>query len=201
MRFGVGGGSRWLRGGASIGRGGMRGGVGVGPFSFTGGPRSKRTAVSNAEVSAPQPVSDTAFAVGVVIVALLLAAAVLYFAAHLVAIVGLLSVLIGAKAKKIFENNTGSSPPLDGFAFLAMRWGAIATLISTLATQTWMWYLHQQRVNAVDEYCHEASALTIVFCYPYTIIFGISIYAWMAFNWSCLVVAVAVASRAGRTRL
>lgn len=201
MRFGIGGGSRWLRGGASIGRGGVRGGVGIGPFSFTGGSRSRRTALRNSEVSAPQPVSDTAFAVGVVIVALLFAAAVLYFAAHLVAILGLLMVLVGAQAKRIFENNTGSSPPLGGFAFLAMRWGAITALTSALATQSWMWYLHQQRVQAVDEYCHQASALTIVFCYPYTIIFGTSIYAWMAFNWSCLVVAVAVAAQAGRTRL
>jgi len=201
MRFGVGGGSRWFRGGASIGRGGVRGGVGIGPFSFIGGTRSKMSAFRNSGTCAPQPVSDTAFAVGVVIVALLITAAILYFAAHLVAMVGLVFVLLGAQVKKTFERNTGSSPPLDSFAFLAMRWGGIATLTSALATQSWMWFLHEQRVQSVDEYCHEASAITIVFCYPYTIIFGTSIYAWMAFNWSCLVLAIVVAVRAGRTHL
>lgn len=37
MRIGLGGGGRVLRGGASVGRGGVRGGVGVGPFSVSGG--------------------------------------------------------------------------------------------------------------------------------------------------------------------
>lgn len=37
MRLGVGGGSRAIRGGASIGRGGARAGVGVGPFHVSGG--------------------------------------------------------------------------------------------------------------------------------------------------------------------
>ena len=37
MRFGVGGGGRIARGGASVGRGGVRGGVGIGPFSVSGG--------------------------------------------------------------------------------------------------------------------------------------------------------------------
>ena len=37
MRFGVGGGSRFARGGLSVGKGGIRGGVGSGPFSISGG--------------------------------------------------------------------------------------------------------------------------------------------------------------------
>ena len=37
MRFGIGGGGRVARGGASVGRGGVRGGVGIGPFSVSGG--------------------------------------------------------------------------------------------------------------------------------------------------------------------
>jgi len=42
MRLGIGGGGRIIRGGASIGRGGVRGGVGVGPFSLSGGTRGRR---------------------------------------------------------------------------------------------------------------------------------------------------------------
>lgn len=42
MRFGIGGGSRIVRGGVSVGRGGVRGGVGVGPFSVSGGSRGGR---------------------------------------------------------------------------------------------------------------------------------------------------------------
>lgn len=42
MRLGVGGGGRIVRGGASVGRGGLRGGVGVGPFSVSGGSRGRR---------------------------------------------------------------------------------------------------------------------------------------------------------------
>ena len=37
MRFGIGGGSRFARGGLSVGKGGIRGGVGSGPFSISGG--------------------------------------------------------------------------------------------------------------------------------------------------------------------
>lgn len=195
MRFGIGGGSRWLRGGASIGRGGVRGGVGIGPFSFTGGSRSRRAARPSPETSTPEPVSDTAFAVGVVLVALLIAAAVTFFAAHLVAVVGLLFVFIGVRIKSSFEKNTGESPPADGFAYVAIRWGWIAALVSAVGTQTWMWYLHDRRVQSVDEFCHEASALTIVFCYPYTMAFGTSIYPWMILNWTSLAVATVLASR------
>jgi len=43
MRFGIGGGNRILRGGASVGRGGVRGGVGVGPFSISGGSRGRKS--------------------------------------------------------------------------------------------------------------------------------------------------------------
>lgn len=198
MRFKIGGGSRWVRGGTSIGRGGLRGGVGIGPFSFTGGTRSKRPALQNSESSTPQPVSDTAFAIGVLLVALLIAALTLYLAAHLVAIFGLFSVIAGAQVKKTFERNTGTSSRPDGFAYLALRWGCIAALTSAVATQSWIWYLHDRRVAAVDEFCHQVSALTIVFCYPYTLIFGTSIYLWMVFNWTCFVLALVVAIRAGR---
>lgn len=37
MRFGVGGGSYWARGGLSLGLGGLRGGIGAGPFRLTTG--------------------------------------------------------------------------------------------------------------------------------------------------------------------
>ena len=43
MRFGIGGGSRWARGGVSFGRGGVRGGVGSGPFSISGGTSRSRS--------------------------------------------------------------------------------------------------------------------------------------------------------------
>lgn len=47
MRIGLGGGGRILRGGASVGRGGIRGGVGVGPFSISGGGSSRRRSGSS----------------------------------------------------------------------------------------------------------------------------------------------------------
>jgi len=43
MRFGLGGGSRWARGGVSFGRGGVRCGVGSGPFSISGGTSGGRS--------------------------------------------------------------------------------------------------------------------------------------------------------------
>jgi hypothetical protein len=52
MRFGVGGGGRLLRGGASVGRGGVRGGAGVGPFSVSGGSRGGGMTDSFAEAAA-----------------------------------------------------------------------------------------------------------------------------------------------------
>ncbi len=46
MRIGLGGGNRLLRGGFSVGRGGLRGGVGVGPISVTGGGGGRRSSGS-----------------------------------------------------------------------------------------------------------------------------------------------------------
>jgi hypothetical protein len=43
MRVGGGGGNRIIRGGASVGNGGVRAGVGIGPFSFTTGSKRRGT--------------------------------------------------------------------------------------------------------------------------------------------------------------
>ena len=196
MRFGIGGGSRWLRGGASVGRGGVRGGIGIGPFSITGGSRGRRAHWRDTESAGEhQPISDTAFALGVLVVSAAVSIGVLYFVAHLLGVFGLGLVAVGVLVGRAYERNTGAKPPLNSFAIASVRWGWGLSGLSALGTQSWIWYLPERRVEAVDEICHYASALTIVLCYPYTVIFGTSIFSWAAFNWACLVLASFAAFR------
>ena len=192
MRFGLGGGSRLFRGGASIGKGGIKGGIGIGPFKITGGRRSRKHGSIVTERNQAPVVSDNTFFVGVVVVILAVGSALMFWAAHLVGFVGFVLVLLGYLLRGAYIRNTGLQPPSDSGIHSIFWCGLLAVTASAIGTQSWMWYLHTNRITSVDEYCYASSALTIIFCYPYTTVLGFSLRPWVVLNWALLGISMAL---------